>query len=289
MKIIVFYFFFVNLFNLVAASVIKKQNSMPYECLGPQPMDALNTSDVEYLFYEHSVHGHYSEYQNMLHSMFKEVKNANSERKMCPFEWKENVQENRFPKILLTAVCQNKIIHKSDKDEKDYKCEPVTYILPVLRVQAFHYGLRVYKQCWENITISCIPKRMNNFKFLAPPGFVVSTLTTDHSIINSTNQSSSSINFPSSVLRRKTETIENSSTESSADYDKLPTSHNLTENSKFPPPNSVASSSITDRKDQNSNKQPRLLDNILTREAEKDNSSVSQTTSQPYSTFAHID
>lgn len=118
-------------------------------------LNASNNSMIGYLYYRLPVQG-YTKYHENVSSMFEEVQKSRQEGNICPFEWKVNIQENRFPRILLTVVCKNSVIY--EKTEKSHNCQPVFYILPVLTIQSYHFGLPVYKQNWENITISCIPK-----------------------------------------------------------------------------------------------------------------------------------
>ena len=140
--------------NLLFIVMSKFHASVLDDCFRNQVPNSTNISDVEYYYYRPSLHGHHE----MLRSMSEEIKNFNSEKALCPFQWNENIREDRFPEVLLTAACQNNVSYENTKDMASFTCEPVVYILPVLTIHVCDDGLAVYKQDWENITIACVPK-----------------------------------------------------------------------------------------------------------------------------------
>lgn len=185
-------FLIANCANLfLNISEADNKESVSYDGYKHQELNASNESIMGYLYYRLPVQGYYTKYHENLLSMFEKVQESSSERNICPFEWKENIQENRLPRILLTVVCKNMIY---EKGEKSYNCQPVSYIMPVLIIQSCHYGLPVYKQHWENITVSCIPK----FSATTGSKVVISSFYTNSSgyIVERESQTTSSIEDP---------------------------------------------------------------------------------------------
>lgn len=70
---------------------------------------------------------------------------SKSERNFCISKWIENVQENRIPRILMTAECQS-------------ACESVSYALSVLKIEGCQLGYSVYRSEIQTISVACVPK-----------------------------------------------------------------------------------------------------------------------------------
>lgn len=123
----------------------------------PSSPDSGETDSLYYTLPLHSKHFQDSEEMRLL-SMFSEVHGVNSARSICPFEWEANVSENRIPRVVMTARCRNDVVYANGPDERQVMCVPVTYVLPVLKLDNCHYGFSVYRQTWESINVSCVPK-----------------------------------------------------------------------------------------------------------------------------------
>lgn len=70
---------------------------------------------------------------------------SKSEMNECTPKWVENVQENRIPRMLMTAEC-------------DITCDSVSYALSVLKIDDCELGYSVYRQEIQTISVACIPK-----------------------------------------------------------------------------------------------------------------------------------
>lgn len=63
----------------------------------------------------------------------------------CISKWIENVQENRIPRVLMTAECKS-------------ACESVSYALSVLKIEGCQLGYSVYRSEIQTISVACVPK-----------------------------------------------------------------------------------------------------------------------------------
>lgn len=71
--------------------------------------------------------------------------NFRSEKNDCTLKWTENVQENRIPRVLMTADCGS-------------TCESISYKLSVLKLFLCDCGYSVYREEIQTISVACVPK-----------------------------------------------------------------------------------------------------------------------------------
>lgn len=70
---------------------------------------------------------------------------SKSEPNLCISKWIENVQENRIPRVLMTAECES-------------ACKSVSYALSVLKIEGCQLGYSIYRSEIQVISVTCIPK-----------------------------------------------------------------------------------------------------------------------------------
>lgn len=74
--------------------------------------------------------------------------NASSSRSamnQCTANWTGNVQEDRIPRVLMTADCES-------------TCEIVSYALPVLKLFICDRGYSAYRVEIQTISVACVPR-----------------------------------------------------------------------------------------------------------------------------------
>lgn len=74
---------------------------------------------------------------------------SRSEMNMCAPNWTENVQEDRIPRVLMTAECES-------------TCESVSYTLSVLKLNVCVRGYSAYRQEIQTISVACVPKHQQS-------------------------------------------------------------------------------------------------------------------------------
>lgn len=92
---------------------------------------------------------------------------SSSAKNQCTANWTENVQEDRIPRVLMTADCES-------------TCEIVSYTLPVLKLFACDREYSVYREEIQTITVACVPKHYRS----ASPKDRYTNLVVDSKITN---------------------------------------------------------------------------------------------------------
>lgn len=111
------------------------------------------------LYYVRPYHcDHHKEHEkSKLISQFN-APSSRSEKNVCTPKWVENVQENRIPRILMTAEC-------------DTTCDSVSYALSVLKIDDCELGYSVFRQEIQTISVACVPKSHQSESSDAVPNF----------------------------------------------------------------------------------------------------------------------
>lgn len=71
----------------------------------------------------------------------------------CPVVWEANVQEDRIPRVIMTAKCPN---NKTEMVESGIKCGPVTYAFTVLRKYKCLFGMYIYREDRQYVNTTCL-------------------------------------------------------------------------------------------------------------------------------------